>query len=53
MLQAQASTLVGTAKDKVVEKVGEKLPGGSTDPYGPGPVPATPTNGAAPSTYGG
>ena len=55
MLQAQASTFVGTAKDKVVEVVGDKLPmmGSSNDPYGPGPVPAAPANGTAPTPYGG
>jgi hypothetical protein len=46
VLQAQASNLAGTARDKVVEK----LPfGGQSDPYGPGPVPAGQANGAAPS----
>jgi hypothetical protein len=46
LLQAQAGNLVGTAKNKVVDM----LPiGGHDDPYGPGPVPAAPRNGAAPS----
>lgn len=45
VLQAQASHLVGTARDKVVEK----LPIGHHDPYGPGPVPAGHTNGSTPS----
>ena len=45
VLQAQASTIAGNARDKVVEK----LPfGGNSDPYGPGPVPAGHTNGSAP-----
>jgi hypothetical protein len=46
VLQAQAGSLVGTAKDKVVAK----LPlGGHDDAYGPGPVPVGPRNGSAPS----
>jgi hypothetical protein len=46
VLQAQAGNLVGSAKDKVLDK----LPlGGHGDPYGPGPVPAT--NGT--TSYGG
>jgi hypothetical protein len=45
VLQAQASNLVGNARDRVIDK----LPlGGSHDPHGPGPVPVRPTNGAAP-----
>lgn len=45
MLQAQAGNLVGTARDKVVDK----LPiGGHGDDYGPGPVPAAPRNGSTP-----
>ena len=45
VLQAQASSLVETARDKVVEK----LPlVGHSDPYGPGPVPAGQANGSAP-----
>src|SRR3954463_2600152 len=44
VLQAQATPLVGTAKQAVVDR----LPlGDHRDPYGPGPVPATPTHGAA------
>jgi hypothetical protein len=35
MLQAQAMNVVGNARDKVVER----LPFGSHDPFGPGPVP--------------
>jgi hypothetical protein len=50
VLQAQASNLVGAARDKVVEK----LPlGGHEDPYGPGPVPVVPTNGSAPGIGAG
>jgi len=46
VLQAQASNLVGSARDKVMDK----LPlGGQSDPYGPGPVPAAHTNGSAPA----
>ncbi|MDQ1704495.1 MAG: hypothetical protein QOF18_861 [Frankiaceae bacterium] len=46
VLQAQASNLVGSARDRVIDK----LPlGGHGDPYGPGPVPVTtPGNGANP-----
>jgi hypothetical protein len=47
VLQAQAINLVDTAKQAVVDKL--PLGGDHGDPYGPGPVPATPTNGAAPS----
>lgn len=43
VLQAQASNLVGTARDKVMER----LPIGHHDPYGPGPMPAA-SNGSAP-----
>jgi hypothetical protein len=46
VLQAQATNLAGTARDKVVEKL--PFVGGS-DPYGPGPVPTTQANGAAPT----
>jgi hypothetical protein len=46
VLQAQATSLVGTAKQAVVAR----LPlGDHNDPYGPGPVPATPANGASPA----
>jgi len=47
LLQAQATNLVGTAKQAVVDH----LPLGDTrrDPYGPGPVPTAPTNGVAPA----
>jgi hypothetical protein len=46
MLQAKATQVAGTAKEKVIEK----LPlGGHADPYGPGPVPVGRTNGSAPS----
>lgn len=46
MLQAQATNLVGTARDRVLEK----LPiGGHEDPYGPGPVPAGQANGSSPT----
>jgi len=46
VLQAQATNLVGTAKQAVVDR----LPiGDHGDPYGPGPVPVTPHNGVAPS----
>jgi hypothetical protein len=45
VLQAQASSLFDTARTRVLDK----LPlGGRSDPYGPGPVPATPTNGSSP-----
>jgi len=44
VLQAQASNLVGAAKERVVEK----LPFGSHDPFGPGPVPVSHTNGMTP-----
>jgi hypothetical protein len=46
VLQAQASTLISQAKDRVVEKL--PLGGSREDPYGPGPVPVTATNGAGP-----
>ena len=47
VLQAQATNLVGSAKQAVVER----LPLGDhhNDPYGPGPVPVSPANGAAPT----
>ena len=46
VLQAQASTVVTSARDKVVDK----LPlHGHGDPYGPGPVPAGRHNGTSPS----
>jgi hypothetical protein len=43
VLQAQATTLVGTARQAVVDR----LPLGEhrSDPYGPGPVPTTSANG--------
>ena len=42
VLQAQAGNVMGSAKQKVTEK----LPfGGHSDPYGPGPVPAMHGNG--------
>jgi hypothetical protein len=44
MLQAQASTFIDSARHKVMDR----LPIGHEDPYGPGPVPAAPANGAAP-----
>ena len=45
VLQAKATNLAGSARDKIVDK----LPiGGERDPYGPGPVPVTPTNGSTP-----
>ena len=45
LLQAKATNLAGTARDKIVDK----LPiGGERDPYGPGPVPVTPANGSMP-----
>jgi hypothetical protein len=45
VLQAKATNLAGTARDKIVDK----LPiGGERDPYGPGPVPVTPANGSMP-----
>jgi hypothetical protein len=47
VLQAQASTVVSHAKDRVIDKL--PLGGSHDDPYGPGPVPVTPTNGVAPS----
>jgi hypothetical protein len=46
VLQAQAGNLVGSARDKVVDKL--PLGGHHDDPYGPGPVPAAPRNGSAP-----
>ena len=46
VLQAQAGSLVGTARDKVVDKL--PLGGSHGDPYAPGPVPVAPRNGAAP-----
>ncbi|MDQ1696040.1 MAG: hypothetical protein QOJ03_1393 [Frankiaceae bacterium] len=46
VLQAQASSLVGSARDKVIDKL--PLGGGHDDPYGPGPVPVAPANGSAP-----
>lgn len=46
LLQARATNLVGTARDRVMDK----LPLRSTDPYGPGPVPVTTAgNGTKPS----
>ena len=45
VLQAQATTLVGSAKQAVVDRL--PLGDRDSDPYGPGPVPATPTNGRA------
>jgi len=45
VLQAKATNLAGSARDKIVDKlpiVGER------DPYGPGPVPVTPNNGSTP-----
>jgi hypothetical protein len=46
VLQAQATNLVGSAKQAVVDRlpIGEH----ERDPYGPGPVPVSPHNGAAP-----
>ncbi|HEX4655657.1 MAG TPA: hypothetical protein VH274_07940 [Mycobacteriales bacterium] len=45
VLQAKATNLAGSARDKIVDK----LPiGGERDPYGPGPVPVTPHNGSTP-----
>lgn len=45
VLQAKATNLAGTARDKIVDR----LPlGGERDPYGPGPVPVPPRNGSAP-----
>jgi len=48
VLQAQAGSVVETAKQKVTEK----LPFGDRDPYGPGPVPAMHgnSNGTPPTT---
>jgi len=47
LLQAKATNLAGTARDRIIEK----LPlGGDRDPYGPGPVPASRTNGYSPPT---
>src|SRR4051794_10117809 len=45
VLQAQAISLVDTAKNAVVDRL--PLGDHDSDPYGPGPVPATPTNGRA------
>jgi len=45
VLQAKSTNLAGNARNKIVDK----LPlGGERDPYGPGPVPASRTNGAMP-----
>jgi hypothetical protein len=45
VLQAKATNLAGTARDRIIEK----LPlGGDRDPFGPGPVPVSRTNGYAP-----
>jgi hypothetical protein len=47
VLQAQASNLVGSARDRLIDKL--PLGGSHGDPYGPGPVPVTtPGNGAKP-----
>lgn len=46
LVQAKATNLAGTARDKIVDK----LPlGGERDPYGPGPVPVVPHNGSTPN----
>jgi hypothetical protein len=47
VLQAQASSLVDTAKQAVVDRL--PLGDSQRDPYGPGPVPASPANGASPA----
>jgi len=47
ILQAQATNFVGTAKQAVVDRL--PLGDHDSDPYGPGPVPVTPTNGRATS----
>lgn len=44
VLQAKATNLAGNARDRIVDR----LPLGDRDPYGPGPVPVTPRNGATP-----
>ena len=45
VLQAQVSNVAGAAREKVLSH----LPGGGhNDPYGPGPVPVTHTNGSTP-----
>jgi hypothetical protein len=45
LLQARATNLAGSARDKIVDR----LPlGGERDPYGPGPVPVVPGNGSTP-----
>lgn len=45
VLQAKATNLAGTARDRIIDK----LPiGGDRDPFGPGPVPVSRTNGSAP-----
>ena len=46
VVQAQAINLVDSAKHAVVDRV---LGDHERDPYGPGPVPATPTNGSTPT----
>jgi hypothetical protein len=47
VLQAKATNLAGTARDKVMDH----LPlHGTNDPFGPGPVPVGHTNGANPPT---
>jgi hypothetical protein len=43
LLQAQATTLVDTAKQAVVHRL--PLGDRDSDPYGPGPVPTTSANG--------
>jgi hypothetical protein len=40
VLQAQAESLVESAKSTVADKL-PSMTGGGTDPYGPGPVPAS------------
>jgi hypothetical protein len=47
MLQAQASSVVTTAKDRVVEKLPIGHSSTGSDPYGPGPVPTTHGTGSA------
>lgn len=46
VLQAQASALVDTARDKVAHTL--PLGGHRDDPFGPGPVPAAHSNGTTP-----
>ena len=52
ILQAQAATLVDTAKQTAKQAIGERLPLGGHPGYpeGPGPVPVAPRNGSSSGT---